>query len=284
MKGLTRLVLVSSITLSASTYGLEAMEDEALAETTGQDGVTISITPPAGGIVMSHVIHDTDPAIDGAIVIGRPLAAGDHIASSIVTPAGQSINILLDATGDVDTVSAGNQASMGINISIPTGTIINTGTLSVARSNGGGVAVSNQSSVIMNNLAITLGATNLNLTLGNEVASTGQMMRLTTNMASGLLLNNVAIRDATAVDANGVALRASSIQIDNAGASTALDVDVKVDMVPTGLQASLVTFGTGGADITISDMRLGDTASPSMGTLSVSGLNVAGGVLRIYGH
>jgi len=284
MKRLAQLVLAFSITvLSASALALESLEDEVLAATTGQDGVTISVTPPAGGIPFSTVIHDTDPAIDGAIVIGRPLAAGDHIASSINT-GGLPINILLDATGDIDSVTAGNQASLGINISIPAGTVINTGTLSVAQSNGGGVAVSNQSNVIMNNLAITLGATNLNLTLGNEVATTGQMMRLTTTMASGLLLNNVAIRDANAVDANGVAIRASSIQIDNAGASTALDVDVQVDVISTGLQAKLVTFGTGGADITISDMRLGNTASTSMGTLNISGLNVNGGVLKIYGH
>lgn len=274
---------------SASALALEALEDEALAATTGQDGVTLSLGSSTAATVIpfSTVIHDgngiTGATTPGALVIGRPLAAGDHIASSITIPSGQFINVLLDATADVDTVLAGNQPALGINISIPSGTVLHTGTLSVAKSNGGGVAISNQSNVIMNDLAITLGATTLSVTLGNE-ANSGQMMGLTTSMTSGLALSNVAFRDASAVGANGVAIRASSIQIDNAGASTAFDADIKVDVIATGLQASVVTFGTGGADIRISDMRLGDTASTSLGTLNINGLNVAGAVLRIYGH
>lgn len=291
MNHLASWALASTLTVfSASALALEALEDDVLATTTGQDGVTLSLgsSTAATMIPFSTVIHDgngiTGATTPGALVIGRPLPAGDHIVSSITIPSGQFINVLLDATADVDTVLAGNQPALGINISIPSGTVLHTGTLSVARSNGGGVAITNQSNVIMNDLAITLGATTLSVTLGNE-ANNGQMMRLSTNMTSGLAVSNVAVRDVSAVGANGVAIRASSIQIDNAGASTALDADIKVDVIATGLQATVVSLGgAGGADIRINDMRLGDTASTSLGTLNISGLNVTGATLRIYGH
>lgn len=287
MKRVARLVIASSIALSTSALALESLDDELLSETIGQDGVTIDITPKVGGLTFSNVIHDGDGIVGattpGAIVIGNPLSAAGHTVTSIDTQ-GNPIRILMDATGDVDTVTGGQQPSMQINVSIPAGTIINTGTLSVARSNGGGAAVTNQSAVIMNNLAINLsGAMVLNMTLGNEPA-TGQMMRLTSTMASGLSLSNVALRDATAVGANGYAIRANSVQVDNAGASTSLDVDVKMDISGSALVATMTTLGTGGMDIRMDGLRVGDTTSTSMGSLSIQGLNMNNAVLRIYGH
>lgn len=285
MKRLTRLAVASSILFSAPLLALESLDDAALAETLGQAGVTISVTPPAGGLSFSTVIHDSDAAIDGAIVIGRPLALADHIATSINT-GGSPITILLDATGDVDAGTAGNQASLGINITIPAGTIINTGTLSAAQSNGPGVAISNQTGVIINNMTITLpGTTVLDMTLGNEVASGGQMMSVTTNMTSGLSVSNFAIRDANAVDANGTAIRADSIAVTNASAAN-LNVNARVDVVPTGLQTTLTQFGSAasGVDIRMTNLRMGDTTTSTMGNLNILGLNMNGAVLRLYGH
>lgn len=284
MKRLTRLAAASSILFSAPLLALESLDDTALAETLGQAGVTISVTPPAGGISFSTVIHDSDAAIDGAIVLGRPLALADHIATSINT-GGNPITILLDATGDVDAGTAGNQASLGINITIPAGTVINTGTLSAAQSNGPGVAISNQTGVIINNMTITLpGTTVLDMTLGNEVATNGQMMRVTTNMTSGLSVSNFAIRDANAVNANGTAIRADSIAVTNASAAN-LNVDARVNVVPTGLQTTLTQFGSAsGVDIRMTNLRMGDTTTSTMGNLNILGLNMNGSVLRLYGH
>ncbi|MDO8267707.1 MAG: hypothetical protein Q7T32_07720 [Moraxellaceae bacterium] len=291
MKHFAKLALVSAIALSSSAFAMEAMEDEALAETTGQDGVTISITPPAGGITMSTVIHDTDPTVDGAIVIGNPLAAAGHTLTSVTTPVGQAINILIDATGDVDAVTAGSQASLLVSVAIPTGTVINTGSISAAQSNGAGVAVTNQTSAIMDNIAITLGATTLDMTLGNEVATTGQMMRLNTTMTGGLSLANFALRDANGGNgtaaSGGSAIRATNISINNAGASTDLAVDAKIDVVPTGLQLNMVTLGTGGMDMSITGLRLGSTSATdnvAIGNVDVIGLNLAGTLIRVAGH
>lgn len=287
MKHFTKLILASSIAMSASAFAMESMEDEALAETTGQDGVTISITPPSGGITMSTVIHDTDPAVDGAIVIGvgnQAVPPAGLTLTSVTTPVGQAINILIDATGDVDAGTALNQASLLVSVSIPTGTVINTGSISAAQSNGAGAAVTNQTSAIMDNIAITLGATTLAMTLGNEEATTGQMMRLTTTMTGGLSLANFALRDANGGGTGGSAIRASNISINNAGASTDLAVDARIDVVPTGLQMNMVTLGTGGMDMSITGLKLGDTNAAAIGNVDVIGLNLAGTLIKVAGH
>lgn len=289
MKQLTRLIVATCVALPIPALALEALEDEVLGGTLGQAGVTVTITPPVAGYSFSTVIHDSNGftgfTSPGALVLGNPLSAAGHTASSFST-AGNPISILIDATGDVDAGTAGNQASLGINITIPANTVINTGTLSVARSNGGGVAVTNQSPVVINNMTITLpGTTVLDMTFGNEVATTGQMMRVTTNMTSGLNISNFAIRDSTATDANGFGIRAASIAVTNAGAAN-LNIDARVDVVPTGLQATLTQFGSAasGVDVRMTDLRLGDTSVTSPGNLNILGLNMNGSVLRLSGH
>lgn len=288
MKHFTKLVLASSIAMSASAFAMESMEDEALAETTGQDGVTINITPPAAGITMSTVIHDsngfTGALSAGAIVIGNPLAAAGHAVTNIDTPGVTTIDLLIDATGDIDAVTAGNQAALNIDVTIPTGTIIQTGTLSAARSVGAGLAVTDQTGVILDNMSITLGATNLDITLGNEVATTGQMIRVNTTLTGGLDITNFALRDANGGGAGGSAIRATTVAIDNAGVSGDLTVDARVDVVPTGLQINLVTFGTGGTDVSMAGFKFGDTASVAIGAVDIIGLNMNGTLIKIAGH
>ncbi|MDO8267705.1 MAG: hypothetical protein Q7T32_07710 [Moraxellaceae bacterium] len=283
MKHATRLILASSIAMSASAFGLESLEDETLSEMTGQDGITVTYTPAAGGVSFSTILHDADPVVDGAIVIGNPLSAAGHTATSITTPVGQSIVMLVDATGDIDAGTAGSQAALQINISIPANTVINTGSISAAQSNGLGNAVTNQTGVIMDNISITLGASSLLMTLGNE-APGGQMIRVTTSMAAGLNIANFALKDANGGGTGGSGFRASNILLDNSGASAALDVDFKIDLVPTGVQTSVVTFGTGGTDIKITGLRLGDSAASSIGNVDVVGLNLSGSMVTVAGH
>ncbi|MDO8331801.1 MAG: hypothetical protein Q7T36_15150 [Fluviicoccus sp.] len=293
MTHFNRLLLASLIATSSSAFALESLEDEALSQTSGQDGVTISITPPVAGIVFSTVIHDSDPAVDGAIIIGNPLSAAGHTATSITTPVGQSINLVVDATGDVDAGTAGNQASLLVNVVIPTGTIIHTGSISAAQSNLAGVAVTNQTAAIVDDITVTLGATTLAMTLGNEVATTGQMMRFTSLMTGGLTLANFALRDANggngSAASGGSAIRATSIVMNDLGASTDLNIDARIDVVPTGLQVNLVQFGTlaGGADVQLTGLRFGSTSAVdnvAIGNVDIVGLNLAGTLIKIAGH
>lgn len=287
MKNTGRLILASTIAVSVSAFGLESLEDDTLSTMTGQDGITVNYTPAAGGVSFSTILHDVDAFAGasgaGAIIFGNPLSAAGHTATNISTPAGQSITAVIDATGDIDTTTPGTQAALRINISIPNNTVINTGTISAAKSNGLGVDVTNQTGVIMDNIAITLGATQLNLTLGNEEAG-GQMMRLTTTVGSGLNISNFALKDANGGGVGGSGLRAANIRLDNTGVSTALDVDFKIDLLPTGVQSTVSTFGTGGTDIQITGLKLGDTAASSIGNVDVIGLNFSGAKVQVSGH
>lgn len=296
MKHFAKLALVSAIAMSSSAFAMEAMEDEALAEATGQDGVTISITPPAGGITMSTVIHDTDmwaagtnPVYAagtgaGAIVIGNPISAAGHTATSITT-GGSAITMDIDAAADVDGAGAGTGAALGIKVTLPT-TTINTGTISAAASNGQGAAITGQTGVIMDNLSIVLGGATLFMTLGNEAAG-GQMMRFGSTLTGGLTLNNFALKDANGGGTDGSAIRATQIKVDDLGAANNnLAVDAKIDVVPQGLQVNLVTVGTGGMDIKIQALKFGDTTAtaPAIGNVDVIGLNLAGTVIGVRGH
>ena len=293
MTHFNRLLLASLIAASSSAFALESLEDEALSQTTGQDGVTISITPPVGGIVFSTVIHDTDPATDGAIIIGDPLAVAGHDATSITTLPGQSINLVIDADGDIDAGTGGSQASLKINVVIPTGTVIHTGSVSAAQSNGPGALVTFQTTAIMDDLTINLGATTLAMTLGSEVAGTGQMMRLTSTMTGGLVLNNFALRDANGGNglaaSGGSAIRATSITMNDAGVGTDLAIDARIDVVPTGLQVNVVNLGTlaGGMDVQLAGLKFGSTSlvdAPFIGNVDIIGLNLAGTLIKIAGH
>lgn len=288
MKALTWLIALSAV-LSAPALALEALDDEALADTLGRDGLTITLDP-ADAYTFSTILHDSDGfsgfTTPGAFVLGNPLGAGatGHTPTSI-DPGANPITILIDATGDIDSGTAGSQASLSINVTLPANTIIHTGTLSIARSNGTGTSITNQSSVILNDMTITLpGTTVLAMTLGNEAAD-GQMMRLTTNMTNGLTISNFAIRDATATDANGYAIRADSIAVTNAG-GTNLDVDLKIDAASTGLVTTFTQLGsdTNGMDIKMNNLRLGNSTSNSMGNLHILGLNMNDATLRISGH
>lgn len=292
MKHFAKIALVSAIAMSSSAFAMEAMEDEALSETTGQDGVTVSIQPPAAGITFSTVIHDsngfTGATSAGAIVFGNATGATGtglgHIVTNIDTPGTTTIDLLIDATGDIDAGTAGNQAALNIDVTIPTGTTIQTGTLSAARSTGAGLALTDPTGVIMDNMTLTLGATNLDITLGNEVATTGQMIRVNTTMTGGLDITNFALRDANGGGTGGSAIRAATVAIDDAGAGTNLTVDARIDVVPTGLQINLVTMGTGGTDISMGGFKLGDTAAVAIGAVDIIGLNMSGTLIRVGGH
>lgn len=297
MKNFTRLMLASAIAMSSSAFAMEAMEDEALAEMTGQDGVTINITPPAAGISMSNIIHDSNGVAGavsaGAIVLGvgnQLVPPAGMVLTSIDTPGVTTIDMVIDATGDIDSVTAGNQAALNIGITIPSGTIINTGTLSAAKSNGGGVAITDQTGIIMDNASITLGATTLVMTLGSEVATTGQMMNLNTTMTGGLDIANFALKDANGGGTGGSAIRATNIAMDDAGAGTNLAIVAKVDVVPTGLQLTTTQIGVAGTgagtgfDMSMTGVKLGDTTAIAIGTVDVIGLNMNGTLIKIAGH
>src|SRR5690554_5049918 len=191
MKGFKKLALVSAIAaLPMSGFAMQALDDETMSNVTGQDGLTVGITTPVAGMTMDIIIHDNDG------LTGAPDAGAIVIDQMKLTTPGE-IKLVIDASD--------NSASplLNIAVTIPTGTTITTGDLSVATSGGIGTtagadntdskydgrSVSNQTATILDSMDITLGSTTLDIQLGNVaqiVGGTTRMIDLTTTMNGGL--------------------------------------------------------------------------------------------------
>ena len=285
---LKKLLLASSIAaLSTASMAMEAMDEDALSATTGQDGLTVTITPPAAGITGTFVLQDrggfTGFATDGAIVIGVADAssppAGTHDPFKVVATNGIVLDI--DATGDIDTVTAGNQPALRVGVSVgAAGMVINTGDVSVATGAALGANVGPQTADILNSMTITIGSGSLaTLTLGNEAVTGGAMLNITTNLATGLDIANFALSDAN----SGGSINAVSIAIDNPGVASNLNVNIDMQAKATGLEFKVNTLGSAsGFDIAMVDVGLGSTVS--IGDVEIRGLNLTNSLINVVGH
>lgn len=294
-----KLALVTAMFAATSgAYAMEAMDEEALAAATGQDGITVTITTPASGITMTQIIHDNDGhagnANSGAIVIGDPAdptntTAGGPAPMKIVL--GGALTLTIDADGGDATPVAAGQTGAYLNIAVGlTGTTtINTGDLSVMDSGSTGAAgsgfgtVTAAGSTILKDMQIVLGATSLNVQLGAEPQ--GAMIKMNSAIGNGLTLNNFELVDAGGAFTGGSVFMASQ-HIYNAGNNTLLNVAADIDVTNTGLRVALSQFGhaTNGASIDITGVRLGDAAQANIGDIEIRGLNLNGTGITIAGH
>jgi hypothetical protein len=264
---------------------MQAMDDESLAETTGQDGLTIGIEPPAAGIGGDIILHDTT-GVAGATNSGAIVISDFLLRTAGTTTA---ISLVIDATGDANNDTTTTDPMLNIAINLPASTIISTGSIHVADSNGAGAAVDSQSTTLLNNMNITLGATTLNVQLGNE--NQGFMMLTSTSIAGGITLSNIALNDAGGAVSGG-AISATNVSINDFGASTALNVRVGVDASATNLRITVTQLGTagglgvGGLDITMNDVGLGSASGSAtdIGDVDLLGLNLNGAIITVTGH
>jgi len=366
MKMLKKLALVSAVSMiSAGAFAMEAMDDETMSATTGQDGIKINVVLPtiadsdnggtgAGaaygdgtvfglsdldatptgtttgapdaayiantifrkGLVINQVIvHDADGLTatdvlgtsataagdDGAILIGNGTAADSTVIYEEGTGATLTPIVLeIDATGDADANAVnGNQAMLNIKVTLPT-LHIKTGAIYVAHSAGAGAAVTDASAAIMNGNEIVLGASTMNIQLGNE--NQGGMIVMNTSLTGGLTINNFALNDVGG-SVKGGSIAVASMGIKNQSNAN-LSLGVRIDAadsvsnagavfgqgaVYNGLVITLTQFGDtvaaglGGADITMTGVKLGSAAQAALGTVEIKGLQLAGTSLVIMG-
>ncbi|MDF2445574.1 MAG: hypothetical protein K0S46_810 [Moraxellaceae bacterium] len=274
------LLATAIAALSVSSYAMEAMDEEALASTTGQDGLTVTITPPGAGISADIIWHDiggyTGAATSGAVVIGDPnnsATTGTHDSFRIVATGGIVLDI--DASGSVN-----GAPGLKVGVSLPTGMVLTTGDISVAATSGTpAYTLTNQSADILNSMTITFGSGSLaSINLGSEPLS-GAMIMVNTSLTSGLNIANFALNDAN----SSGSLNAVSIAVDDNGAGTNLTTAINIDATSTGLLATIGTLGSAtGIDVTMVDVGLGSTTS--MGDVQIKGLNLVGTTIRIAGH
>lgn len=268
-----KLALASAIAM-VPTVGFSAMveiEDAALSDMTGQDGIEIDIVAPV--ISTDIYIHDTSGlttgstaySFDGAIVIDNFSFAGN-------------INIDIDAG---DSSAAGANPTLQVNVSIPTATII-TGDIRVANSQRDDVAtgwgINTASAPLLSTMTIAMSGLTLNIQLGNEPQ--GNMIAINSTINSGISVNNFALNDAN----SGGAIGAANILVKDVGASANLQLVATVNVTTAGLVLGLTQVGsTTGMDIRITDQYLGTTTAGIIGDITVVGLNVAGTTVTISG-
>lgn len=268
-----KVLLATAIAaVSTSSYAMEAMDDSSLSDTTGQDGLIITVTPPAAGIVTDIIWHDTDGYTTRT-------GAGAVVIDNMTIDADSGIRLDIDASGDVDNVATGNQAGLRIGVSLLGTTTISTGDLSVAASNGVGAAVSNQTATILPSMNLTIGSGSLaEIFLGNEEDGKS-MINLNTTLTGGIDVTNFAIND---IDSSG-SIAIGTLAIDDTGAANAnLAAQVAVDATASGLLVTLTQIGTGaGIDIAMTNVALG--SATVMGDVEINGLDLDGTTINIVG-
>ncbi len=307
-----KLALVTAMFAATSgAYAMEAMDEESLAATTGQDGITVGITVP--NLTLSQRIHDRDgydPTNTVADTIGGIEDGALVIDNMVVNTNGGEIVLKIDSDGG----AGGTAPFLNVNVAIPTGTVIQTGDISVASSDNvadasGGVGtwgISNQSATIMDSQTITLGATSLNIQLGNEAqtyawdvnndgtVAVGEtktaMILVSTTMTGGLTVGTVAggvySGGVTLNDANsGGSVRIGRMALrDNGGANLSVG-SVGINVANNGVVIDVASIGgVTGLYQSMERVALGAAGSPSLGDIEVLGLQLNGTSIRISGH
>lgn len=328
-----KLALVTAMFAATSgAYAMEAMDEEALAAATGQDGITVSITVPAAGITMNQIIHDTDgwdptnaiaqdnavgaaySARAGAIVIGNAVVGGTRTPMKIVrdtdlatagVQAGPlDVTLVIDADGGTGVADANSGynggAFLNIGVGLQSGTTITTGDISVAKTTGlGTVTNAAQSGIIMKSSDIVLGATNMNIQLGNEsqtyVWDTNNngnttdatdlrtaMIKLDSTMVGGLTINNFSLSD-TSTGGGDIAIGRMRLR-DDGGADLTIG-SVGVNVVAAGLRVDIASIGgASGLYQSMERVQLGANTTAALGDIEVIGLNLNGTSITITGH
>lgn len=282
MKLLTKLALVSSIAISANAMAMQAMDDESLSSTTGQDGISIGIKIDGGAITVGQLlIHDND-GLDGAelnagaIVIGNGEAATPGVKITQTDPNVNLLNLKLDTDAGTGT----DGAFLNIAATV-TGLKAEIGSIGVGASNAKtagsvvrGTVEGNTVNEILTGLTLELGTVAANIQLG--ATPQGAMISLNSQIAGGLKLNNLGIKD----NVGGGSIVLDSIQVVKTG-QTFLDANAKIGVTTAGLYITPVA-----QDISayIGGVRLGSAAASSIGDIEIKGLNMGASTITITGH
>lgn len=271
--------LLTLLGASHSLFAMQALTDQLLSQSTGQDGIKISVIN--SGTSARVLWHDNDGWAGRGVDAARgSLILGDGNAATNFRINGGTTNIVIDADGGTGT----NNAMLNIGIQLPDQMEISTGDISIAGSDGAGNIINNKK--IMNDMQIQLHGLNLNMQLGHEAQ--GHMILATGTIASGIRINNFGLLDGSAsTGTNSYGIGIGQIRIKDTGAANN-DLTIKgiaVDINSTGLVIDVIQGGNG-VDVQLNDLRLGDlsNSATALGNAELRGLKLVGSSLTISGH
>lgn len=286
MKMFTKLVLVSSVAISANAMAMQAMDDESLSATTGQDGISIAVKLDNAGITVDQLlIHDNDGLADtalggtgkaGAIVLGNATVKGLKLTQTDNTKDLATLVIDTDAGTLATAPATGGGAFLNVAANI-SGLKAEIGPISVAASGtkaGVTRGTTGTANEILSGLTLTLGDIKANVQLG--ATPQGAMITLNSQIAGGLVIDKLGIKDA----AQGGEIFVDKIEVVTTG-QTYLKADAKVGVTTGGIviapaAQNISTYVTG--------VHLGTKTAASIGDVEVVGLNLGGSTIRISGH
>lgn len=286
-----KLALVTAMFAATSgAFAMEAMDEESLAATTGQDGITINLSTSAA---VDVIVHDKGgfgaTRTDSGAIVMRGISLSDGAAGDAL--------VQIDIDAGASAVAA-NDATLNIGITLgdagtSTDTVVDLGTLRVAnsaRTNAGvgwGIDAPTESAVLLDMGTLTIGAgATMNIQLGNEPQ--GHLIVLNATLNGGLALSGVSLNDVGGA-LNGGSIGVGTLNINDAGAGTDLTTNIGVDAVAGGLVITMTQLGVAGAqgtpgagiDLTMANVTLGGT---SIGDVEIVGLNLNGDTITVSGH
>jgi len=311
MKLFTQLALVTAMAASGSAFALQSMDDSALADTTGQDGITVLIALPANTLAIQQIaLFDkggySGAQESGALTLGQtgPLATAPvGTAFSLVTSG--PIGLVIDSSGGGAVgVTTGLKPLLNIAVNLPTTMNIVTGDISVQGANtsvaGAYTVDTNNASKILNSMTIGLGGATLNIQLGNP--NQGALAVAAATITGGLNIAGFGVTDNTYAAGTAGTLSIANISL-KSNTLANLNLAASVDLLTTagvnsasGLGATtgatagalMVTLGNGTAnsanfDVYLQGVTLGDAAS-TLGDVKLTGMNLTGAKIAISGH
>ena len=304
MKNLTKLVLVSSMAISANAMAMQAMDDAALSAATGQDGLNIGI-----GISKVEIeklfIHDNDgytnsalggTSTAGVIVIegnGKPNDANETkgiVIGANYDNAGAYLlasRNLADLTIDSDAGTTGTGGAFlnigaqvsGLDIKIGEIGVTGSGTASSTSIRRGGDDTNYNA--ILSGLSLKTGPMSANIQLG--AAPQGAMVKLNAQMIGGLEITNLGILDnstkqgtgdGTAGNRAAGVIHLDSIKVADANAK---DLTLNQAISVIGAEGSntgylRIVSSSGPVDNYVKGIHLGSQGAASIGDVEVQGL------------
>ncbi|MES2918891.1 MAG: DUF6160 family protein [Pseudomonadota bacterium] len=280
MNGFKKLVLCTAmIAASGSAMAMQAMDEESMSSTTGQDGLTITInSSDIQDLGITWIDRDGRTTGDGAgaVTIDN---IGVTISNLVITvdagsAAANSGQVLVGiSTADDVTVHLNDRGAT------PAGAVIGVGA-------AGATAVSGTSTPILkfadNAQMVISGGFSADIKLGNRNAATEHFM--TMDFGGGATATNLTLTGLSIIDTVGTAANAGADVGIGIGTLSINDIVVhsEIDVVAGGLQIN--TAGTSIGSVAIEGVVLGDLATnASIGDIYLTGLT-SNSIITIAGH
>lgn len=270
MKGFKKLILTSAIlAASSSAFAMQALDEETMSATTGQDGLSITIN--------SSTISDLDITwVDRGGFTGFTNDGGVQIT-----------NIGMSLTNLDITIDAGNDGTTGSQLNIGFATtnnvVVNLNNTTISVGDATGVNTTNTTMASAVDIIQFGGASTITITgglsgsikLGNRAAGEHLMSLNTTNPFDVVLTGGVNILAST-----GVGIGVGTVTVSGVDLSTNIDVT-------GGATGGLVidNAGTTIGQVSLETVKLGDlaAAAPDIGDVYLTGMTI-NSVMTIRGH